>query len=133
MKKHIVIDTSVYFTYAFYNKIHRLINAIIDHELVVFINDKLLEELTRNIPKALNKKDLNPIEIIDEIKRVTFYFKTIDTFKNCPDPKDNFLFDLAIQTNSEVIVTQEKALLNWQESPVVIHDLKWFKENYPVD
>ncbi len=51
---------------------------------------------------------------------------------NSPDPKDNFLFDLAIQTNSDVIVTKEKALLSFGNSPVAIHDIKWFKETFPV-
>ena len=59
-----------------------------------------------------------------------FEVKTV--FNNSPDSKDNFLFDLALQTASEVIVTKEKALLNFAESPVLIHDIKWFKEKYPV-
>ena len=48
------------------------------------------------------------------------------------DPKDNFLFDLALQTNSEIKITKEKELLNFNESTLAIRDIKWFKETYPV-
>jgi uncharacterized protein len=109
-----------------------LASVIIKYEIIVYINDKLLEELERNIIRILKNQSYNAIEIIEEIKRITFYTKTIDTFTTCPDPKDNFLFDLAIQTNSDVIVTQEKVLLQWAESPVLVHDIKWFKEHFPV-
>ncbi len=132
MNNNLVIDTSVYITYAFHNKINRLANAIIKYELIVYINDKLLEELERNITRVLKNASFNALEIVEEIKRITFYTKTLDNFNSCPDPKDNFLFDLAIQTNSDVIVTQEKVLLQWTKSPVPIHDIKWFKERFPV-
>ena len=114
---------------------YRLINAIIQHKLTVYINRDLEQELYRNIPQALKKSPINidPIEILDLIKAVTFYVETTPSFNNSPDPKDNFLFDLALQTQSEAIVTKEKALLEFSNSPVDIHDIKWFKERYIVD
>lgn len=42
MKKKFVIDTSVYITYAAYNKIYRLVDAINRYNLEVFINDELI-------------------------------------------------------------------------------------------
>ena len=71
-------------------------------------------------------------EILNTVRAYTIEFDTVNSFTGSPDPKDNFLFDLALQTGSEVIVTQEKALLGFKESPVRVHDIKWFKENYPV-
>jgi uncharacterized protein len=108
-----------------------LINAIVDYRLAVYVNSNLLQEIERNI----NKKVEIPIdtkEIIDYILEYCILSEVVSIFNQSPDAKDNFLFDLAIQTNSEIIVTQEKALLTFKESPVVIHNLKWFKETYPV-
>ena len=76
--------------------------------------------------------DVEPGIILQVIKKATIYKITTSGFSSSPDPKDNFLFYLALQTGNEVIVTQEKALLGFKDSPVPIHDLKWFKENYPV-
>ena len=132
MKKALVVDTSVFLTYAAYDKIYRLVDAILLYDLEVFVNDKLLNEIERNIFKSIRVENANPILIFESIKENTKLVTTIPTFTQSPDPKDNFLFDLAIQTNSEILVTQEKALLSFKESPVVIHDLKWFKETYPV-
>ena len=98
-----IIDTSVFIIFSRYNKISRLIEALILNNIIVYINKQLLEELMKNIPLTLKAKDVNPILIIETIKTATFYFETVDSFKNCPDSKDNFLFDLAIQTGSEVL------------------------------
>lgn len=73
-----------------------------------------------------------PNDILEQIKTATTFITITASFTQSPDPKDNFLFDLALQTESEVIVTQEKALIGFTASPVAIHDLKWFKEKYPV-
>jgi predicted nucleic acid-binding protein len=71
--------------------------------------------------------------IIETINAATFYFETEQSFSGSPDPKDNFLFNLAIQTGSELIASEEKILLNWQESPVPVHNITWFKENFFID
>ena len=91
----------------------------------------MLNEIERNIDKS-NRSPLDIKDILNSISKYCIEFQIIDTFTQGPDPKDNFLFDLAIQTNSEILVTQEKVLLNFENSPVKIHDLKWFKETYPV-
>ena len=132
MKIKLVIDTSVYITYAIYNKIYRLVNAIDTYNLEVFINEELIIECENNIRNSLKNKDIDTSALLNAIKEATIYRVTQQVFKNSPDPKDTFLFDLALQTECEVIVTQEKVLLNFLDSPVPIRDLKWFKENYPV-
>ena len=133
MKRHFVIDTSVLITYACYGKLYRLANMMVTYNMKVFVNAHLLNEFGKNLKKISHKRT---IDINDEVKSVldlTTLVKTIPIFTNSPDPKDNFLFDLALQTNSEVIVTKEKALLSFAKSPVPIQDIKWFKETYPVE
>ncbi|CAN5260075.1 hypothetical protein BH11BAC6_BH11BAC6_07000 [soil metagenome] len=132
MKNHYILDTSVYLTYAAYDKIYRLVNAVIIYELSIFINQTLLDELEKNTARVLRLDSVTVEKIMKEILSFTTFVTTLPAYSNSPDPKDNFLFDLALQTQSEVIVTQEKALLNFEQSPVAIHDLKWFKETFPV-
>jgi predicted nucleic acid-binding protein len=115
-----------------YNKLYRLLAAIDQYELEVFVNDQLVNEIERNLTSSLQDKEIKPILIMDAIIAATINFETIAAFDQSPDSKDNFLFDLALQSNSEIIVTKEKALLNFKESPVAIRDIKWFKETYPV-
>jgi len=133
MKHHFVIDSSVYLNYISYDKLYRLESTIIAYDLIFYVDDILLNELENNIPKMLRFSSWTKIDILNKIKSFTTFVETVPIFKNSPDPKDNFLFDLALQTNSEVVVTKEKALLNFTESPIPIHDIKWFKETYPVE
>ncbi|MFP5042631.1 putative toxin-antitoxin system toxin component, PIN family [Parasediminibacterium sp. JCM 36343] len=132
MKHRLVIDTSVYLTYASHGKLYRLLNAKNVYGLTVFINNYMLYELDKNMPKVSKTRTTTKEDSLGMIMQIASFVETIPLFTNSPDPKDNFLFDLAIQTNSEVIVTKEKALLNFTESPVAIHDIKWFKETFPV-
>jgi uncharacterized protein len=133
MNTSLVIDSSVYFTYALYGKLNRLFSVIVNRNLVIYIDDNIIRELEKNFAKKIKLNETQIAILIEQLKEITLQHKTDLYFSTCPDPKDNFLFDIAIQTNSEVIVTQEKALLQWKESPVIVHDLKWFKEKYPTE
>ena len=104
MKKALIIDTSVFLTYISFNKVYRITSAIQLHNLEVFVNETLINEIERNINKTL-QVDANPLEIINQILTATTLVKIVPSFTQSPDPKDNFLFDLAIQTNSEIIIS----------------------------
>lgn len=132
MTRKFILDSSVFLTYASYDKIYRIFDAVITYDLIIFTNEILIDELKINLPQILRIKTRTAEEIIDEIILMTTQVRTVPIFSLSPDPKDNFLFDLAIQTKSELIVTEEKALLAFKESPIKIHNIKWFKENFPV-
>ena len=129
----LIIDSSVFINYGLYNKLYRIANAVAEYNLNVYANEALLAEVERNLGKANIRSKLEIFQSIIFIQSFVTMVEVENTFTNSPDPKDNFLFDLALQTNSEVIVTKEKALLNFKDSPVAIHDIQWFKETYPVE
>ena len=132
MINKIVLDTCVFFNYAKYGKLYRIADAVFTYDLEIYTNKQLMAEIVRNARKITdNQIILEKIE--QDIRQFTFYINTTPLYFNSPDPKDNFLFDLALQTDSEVIVTKEKVLLDFSEIPVAIHDIKWFKETYPVN
>lgn len=129
---NLVIDTSVYITYARNGKFYRLYNAIAQYHLFIFVNDNLLAEFERNMAASKIYTAHELMVLRSALKDITFRVETIPIFSQSPDAKDNFLFDLALQTDSAAIVTQEKALLGFKDSPVPVRDIKWFKETYPV-
>ena len=132
MNRKFVLDTSVILKFTTHNKLYRLLNIVTTYNIVIFINDSLIAELERNLPKVIKSPVVPYNEIIEQILFLTTYVTTQQLFYDSPDPKDNFLFDLAIQTKSEVIVSDEKKLLDFKESPVLIKSLGWFKETFPV-
>ena len=133
MKRRFVLDTSVILKYATHAKLYRLLSIVIKYQIIIYVNDSLIEELNRNLPKVIKAPAIPHGEIMEEILFLTTYVETKEIFLLSPDPKDNFLFDLAIQTGSEVIVSDEKKLLAFSESPVPVKSLGWFKENFPIE
>ena len=132
MNNKLVIDTSVFISYSIYKKMYRIFDAIKTYHLMVYVNEELINEYFDNL-RYINK--YTPYELEDLMTAFTdlsIFVKVEKQFNQSPDPKDNFLFDIAIQTNSEVIVSQEKALLQFANTPVPVHDIKWFKETFPV-
>ena len=97
MKRKFVIDTSVYITYAAYTKLYRLIDAFNQYNLY-FINEEILIELENNLADCLMVKDVDPSILLRAIKEATIFTITQPQFNDSPDTKDNFLFDLALQT-----------------------------------
>ncbi len=132
--KHLVIDTSVYINYTRHQKLYRLVDAILFYDLVVYISPYLIDELERNLPltSAVELPQFVYDGYLKTIQSICIFFEPLLQYDESPDPKDNFLWDLALQTNSEIIVTKEAALLNFTNSPIPVHDIKWFKETYPV-
>jgi predicted nucleic acid-binding protein len=55
-------------------------------------------------------------ELIDFHRGLCIFHKTKPIYIGSPDPKDNFLFDLATQTHSKYVVTGDKIMLK-QKSP----------------
>jgi uncharacterized protein len=132
MSRKLVLETCVFLTYASHNKLYRLVNAIDTYDLEICVNEDLVKELGRNIPKVIQVKDITSKVVLIAINLFSTFVNTTLQFSNCPEPKDNFLFDIALQTGSEAIITQEKALLNFAESPVPVRDIVWFKQTFEV-
>jgi predicted nucleic acid-binding protein len=107
--------------------------VVIRYKIIIYVNDNLIAELEKNLPKVIKSSQVSHAQILEKILFLTTYFTTQELFNNSPDPKDNFLFDLAIQTSSEVIVSDEKKLLSFTESPVPVRSLGWFKETFPIE
>jgi predicted nucleic acid-binding protein len=84
------------------------------------------------LTKIKKVDSLNVTAICEAINNLLTLVEVSAYYNQSPDEKDNFLFDLAIQTGGQYIITSEKALLKFMDSPVPILDIKWFKETFPV-
>jgi predicted nucleic acid-binding protein len=81
---------------------------------------------------VLKEAALSVDDIVQFTRAFTIQVVTHAAYAMSPDPEDNFLFDIALQYKAAVMITDEKALLNFAASPVAIRSLKWFKENFPL-
>ena len=70
--------------------------------------------------------------VISYIKRITLVVAERAVYGISPDPKDNYIFDLAIQTNSIFIISDDTKLLRFKLKPIPVHSTNWFLKKFPV-
>ncbi len=91
----------------------QLVNIIYKNDLQIFTDTNLISELKEVLNRPKIKKHLNIEvgELIDFHKELCYHHNTSPKYKESPDPKDNFLYDLATQTKSKYVVTGDKKIL----------------------
>ena len=130
----IILDTNIWVSYFIGRSFDQIALTVLNNHLTVYSCIELEEELEN----VLNRKKIKKLLHLDTARYLTFVYNITQTvqidrvFKGCPDKKDDFLFDLAIQTQAEFLVTGDKRLLTFNESPVKLMSLSTFKETYPI-
>jgi len=130
---NLVLDTNVFVTYARYGRLQNLVQCVLYHQLNLLVDGTLLAEIDDVLrrPGVLKADVITAGDVVPFIREFTIRVVTRTAYTLSPDPEDNYLFDIALQYKALVIVTDEKALLNFGASPVAIRSLQWFKENFP--
>ncbi len=62
------------------------------------------------------------------VSLISTHIKADNHHINSPDKDDNYLYDIALTANAKLLVTGEKALLSWTDTPVETINLTTFKE-----
>lgn len=111
---NLVLDTNIWISYFMAARHVALVNIIYNNDLNIYTNNILIAELENVLNRPKIKKYLNvPVnELINFHRELCIFHKTKPVWQNSPDPKDNFLFDLAIQTRSKYVVTGDKKILS---------------------
>ena len=117
----IVIDTSVWVSVIRNIQLAELTKIIRRKRITVFVCGELIGELFDVFYRAKHYKKFN-IQIEEFFNQInlittTFSIKQNRDFKECPDPKDNYLFDLAIQSQADYLVTGDKTVLDTPINP----------------
>jgi|SRR5580765_2260537 putative PIN family toxin of toxin-antitoxin system len=128
----IVIDANVWIKYARSKNINPLLNCIIAYRFLPVVNNYLLSEVFDALieNKWMQKKQADLL--IAFIKKISFVYVEKATYRISPDPKDNYLFDLAIQTNCVFIISDDKILSSFSLQPIPIHSSNWLFKQFPV-
>lgn len=131
-KNKTVFDTNIWISYFLRARFTDIVELIENNSVEFFRNIESKQELKEVLSRSKFKKYLTlPIsEYISFYDDVCTYIKTSKRFNLCPDPKDNFLFDLAIQSKSKYLVSADKHVLKTIiPKPPYIVNLSDFKKN----
>jgi|SRR5690606_13958121 len=134
MPRKIILDTNIWVSYFIGRNFDEIALTILNNKLTIFSCAELEEELANVLSRAKFKKllHLETDRYLSFLRNLTQFVQINKNFKGCPDEKDNFLFDLGIQTSSDFLITGDKRLLTFDQSPLTVLSLKTFKETYPV-
>ncbi len=129
--KRFVIDVNSYVTLFINKETDWLLQYIAKNNIEIFIDDHLIAELSQVRGISENQKKILPLSTvlyIGFVKIISTHIVTRQYNFQSPDIEDDYLFDLALSSHSKILVTGEKALLKWADSPVEIISLSAFKK-----
>ena len=131
MENRTVFDTNIWISYFLNEKFSELIKLRRECSVLFLRSTPSLSELKEVITrKKFISKNFNVGKLIDFYNGITEFCETKPLFKGCPDPKDNFLFDLAIQGKANYLVSGDKKVLETRlkDNILTINTLTVFKE-----
>ena len=131
MANKTVFDTNIWISYFLKGKFQELIDFVFEND-VEFCRSK---ELTAELKEVLGRKKFQKHLELPVEKYISFYEKLSvlvavkKQFSGCRDPKDNYLFDLAIQSVADYLVSGDKDVRETKiEPPLQVVTLTKFKE-----
>lgn len=128
----IIIDANVWIKYARSKDIAPLLNRIIVYNFLPVVNNYLLSEIFNALLENKWMKEKNAILIIEFIKKISLIVTEKAVYRLSPDPKDNYLFDVAVQNACIFMITDDSQLLQFTLKPISVHTSKWFLKTFPV-
>ena len=113
MKNKTVFDVNIWLSYFITGKTKKIIELIKNNDVFFYRSEELISELKDviNRPKFSKYFPNGTQEYILFVERFSKLFLTQAIFDQCPDPKDNYLFDLAYQSHSNFLVSGDKKVL----------------------
>ena len=133
MGNRTVFDTNIWISYFLSEKFSELIELRRECRVLFLRSTPSLSELKEVITrKKFKSKNFNVEKLIDFYTGITEFCKTKPLFNKCPDPKDNFIFDLAIQGKANYIVSGDKKVLETplKSKTLISISLTTFKEKF---
>ena len=96
-------------------------------------NNYLLSEIFTAIVENGWMTEKKATLVIDFIRKIALMTTESAVYRLSPDPKDNYLFDLAVQNNCVFIITDDSLLLQLPLKPVPVHSSAWFLKTFLIE
>ncbi len=109
-----IVDTNIWIHFALADKVEEFILLFSKSNVELIFSNLLLYEIYSSFDKPKLSGKL-PVDIKEQIRNSVFLLGEIhpvsSVVKVCRDPDDNFLLELALDSNAQFIVTGDKDLL----------------------
>ena len=117
MEQKIILDANIWVSIFLGRRFRELLEIIVNRNIQLIADNHLRNELLDVISREKFKTVFSTQNIVEGMAffdMVTIFVSTKKEFTGSPDVNDNYLFDLAIQSNTAFIVTGDKKLLSFE-------------------
>jgi putative PIN family toxin of toxin-antitoxin system len=112
--KKVILDTNIWISFLISKKLNAIDSLINNGDILLIFSEESLEEFVTVARRPKISKYI-PESAIDEILSLFHKYgkliKVISNIADCRDQKDNFLLNLAIDSNADYLVTGDSDLL----------------------
>jgi putative PIN family toxin of toxin-antitoxin system len=129
-----VMDPNILISYVISSRLAEVPLLIDKYNLEFCCNDNLVTEFADVLSRDRIRKYLtNDVAYYVEIaSKFLSNYPTQVHFDGSPDKDDDYLVDIVQQTNSVGLITGDKALLQWSNSPIQIISWRDFQLTFPL-
>ena len=130
MENRTIFDTNIWISYFLGDRFYELVKLRRENNVLFLRSLPSMAELERVVSrKKFQKNNFNVERLMRFYVGISNFCITTPQFKDCPDPKDNFLFDLAIQGKADFLVSGDKKVLETplQSESIKVRSLTAFK------
>ncbi len=114
-KVRVIIDTNIFISMIWGSqKAQQLFDKIISGDIIFLTSDQHLDEIKEVLNRSKFSNLITKAEVDELIFLLRFYSEIIvseQDIKDCRDPKDNMILEIAIYGNADFIITGDKDLL----------------------
>ena len=111
----LVLDTNIIVSAAINARFYEIFELKAIYKIELYTCHKQIVELERTFTKLSSHLKSAPEYYTRLFEQVARHEEIDERFDRSPDPKDNYLFDLAYKVKSYYLVTGERALLNMKQ------------------
>lgn len=111
----IIIDTNLWISFLLSKRSSGLDRFFHDKSIVIIFSKELLDEFIEVARRPKLKKYFNLADIEELLLQISLHAELVTVSSNiniCRDPKDNFIFSLAVDSNATYLLTGDKDLLD---------------------
>ncbi|MCZ2297944.1 MAG: putative toxin-antitoxin system toxin component, PIN family [Chitinophagales bacterium] len=117
----VIFDANVWIKYARAKNTAPLLDRMLNYRFIPIVNNYLLSEIFDALVENKWMNKAQATSVVEFIKKISLMETERVVYRLSSDPKDNYLFDLAIQNNCVFIITDDDKLLRMKLKPVSVH------------
>ena len=133
MERKIILDVNIWISIFLKKKMNYFLDIVV-HQNLEFISD---ENLRNELIDVISRKKFSStfsvediVDAIDLFDAISTFVPTEKKFSGSPDIKDDYLFDLANQSETKIIVTGDKKLLDFKTENISLITFSEFLQEF---